>query len=66
MIRLKASISCDHCKKSVECTCSVEAHIEHGGAVVIDIYPDSGHGWQRRYGADYCSTCVELLRLDRR
>jgi hypothetical protein len=64
MIRLKATISCDHCKKSTECTCSVEGSIGRGGSVEITIDPDVT-GWRNSYGVDYCPTCVELLRLDR-
>lgn len=64
MIRLKSVITCDHCKKSEECSASVEGSIERGGAVEIRIDP-TVTGWHHSYGADYCPACVDLLRLDR-
>lgn len=65
MIKLKAVLSCDHCKKSEECTCTVEASLGHGGSIEIQLYPDSGSGWQHRYATDYCHTCAVLLKLDK-
>ena len=64
MTKLKATVTCEtvfpySCSTTADCTCSIEARIESGGAVEIPIVPDLPMGWTfDRYGY-YCPKCSE-------